>query len=153
MKSNIRHLAFILLFAATCIPVTLHAQTRLTQARIDVPFAFDYGSAHFSAGAYTLDTQNPNIMQLHGRSRSALAMTRVESNRNPKMLKAGQVVFEKYGDRYFLQEVEMANSTTHVSVYQTKWQRQAVRELTAQGTAPSRVELAMITSPSTQSGN
>jgi hypothetical protein len=153
MKSNIRHLAFILLFAATSIPVTSHAQTRLTQARIDVPFAFDYGSAHFSPGAYILDMQNPNIMQLHGRSHSALAMTATESNHHAKMLKTGQVVFEKYGDRYFLQEVEVANSTTHLSVYQTKWQKRAARELAAQATVPSRVELAMVTTPSTVSGN
>jgi hypothetical protein len=151
MKMNVHVFAFILLFAMSTLSQPLHAQNKISTAKVDIPFGFDYGAKHFGPGAYTLDMQNLRFMTLRDNDHAAFVLTRVEYNRKPAAV--GHVVFQKYGDRYFLQEVWTVNSDSHLTVCASKWEQRAARELVAQGTAPSRVELAMVTTPSTPSGN
>jgi hypothetical protein len=151
MKTNFRTIALAALVAIASMSPALQAQTTDTYAQINVPFAFDYGTAHFAPGTYRIDMRSTKILAVHNGSRTGMAMVQTEYNHFP--VKTGQVFFEKYGDRYFLQEVWTAGSDTHLSVYQSKREKQAAKELASQGTAPNRIALALLAIPSTTTGN
>jgi hypothetical protein len=55
-----------------------------------------------------------------------------------------QVTFRKYGDRWFLEQVEIAGSETSVSVYESKPERQAARELASRGGDGTQIALALV---------
>lgn len=106
-----RRIFAIAMFAAVAsLSPALHGQGSKPMAQFTVPFAFDYGSHHFAAGAYTLRRLNPYVIMVHGSSGAALSM----------MLEApagsssrSKVVFARYGDRYVLQEIWLAGDANY----------------------------------------
>ena len=148
MKTSLR-IAVLTAFAIfASLWMTLHAQTSITRAQIDVPFAFNYGSAHLSPGRYTIDTQSPNLLVLHGATGSVMAMTRAEENRRP--VKAGHAIFTKYGDRFVLDEVWIAGNSAHLDVYHAN-PKQRAESVASNTGAPTQVELALLSMPNAAS--
>ncbi len=141
MKSNIRAFVVTALFAATSLVPAVHAQTG-TVVKVNVPFAFDCGPSHFAPGTYTLNMIRMNTMLVRSPHNAGLVMT--ESDYSLKPNKTGIAVLRKYGDRYFLEELWLPDSTTHIKVYESKWERRAATELASEGRNPSTIELALL---------
>jgi hypothetical protein len=144
MKISIRAALLAAFVLSALTAPTLRAQTEATRFEMNVPFAFNYGSAHLAAGVYTIDMARPNLLVLHGASRSVMAMTRTEENRSPE--KAGRAVFTKYGDRFYLDELWVANSSAHLGIYHAK-PKQRIEHVASDAAAPARVELALLSVP------
>jgi len=53
-------------------------------------------------------------------------------------------VFKKYGNRYFLEEIQLSDS--HIKIIESQAERHAARELLARGETPSLVEVALLKS-------
>jgi hypothetical protein len=142
MKSNIRTIALATLVAIASLSQTLHAQTLAVPVRVDVPFSFDYGSQHFGHGVYVLRTNTEHVLIVRSNRNSGMAM--VQNSYDPTPAKTSVVVFKKYGDRYFLQEVRMAGAANHIDVIQSQAERRATRELASRGTEATQVALALL---------
>jgi hypothetical protein len=142
MKTTIRTIALASLVAIASLSQTAIAQTGQPSTKVDVPFAFDYGSQHFAPGVYTVSMRDKNILTLSDGKSSAWAM--IQAGYDPTRNKAGYVVFRKYGNRYFLTEFAPASGSLHASVSESNAERRAARDYDANHLTPSRVQLALL---------
>ncbi len=146
MKTTIRSIAIASIVAIASLSQTVIAQTLEHSMKVQVPFAFNYGKQHFTAGVYTLSMQNQNILTLRSDSRSGWAM--IETGYDPTQHKSGYVTFRKYGDQYFLTEYVPTSGFLHSSVFESGAERRAARDFAANHLTPSRVQLALMSNSS-----
>ena len=99
----IRNISVALLAAASVFAQGTHKLT------VQIPFGFQVGKSILPAGAYTVDTAAPSVLRLRsGDSKSAvMILTNAVENSNATRQGSGQgrLVFNKYGDNYFLSQV------------------------------------------------
>jgi hypothetical protein len=100
--SFIRTLA--ILVGATLGPICLMAQS--STMTVKIPFDFTVGSTSFTAGDYTLRPQLAHdVLSLQSADdRSAIMALTLEVQSTKRVLQA-TLVFNRYGDRYFLSQV------------------------------------------------
>jgi hypothetical protein len=128
---------------ATCVSPALHAQNNdFGSARINVPFAFDYGSRHFAPGAYTLDVSSQRLLTLRavGGSMVATAMLQEEITTHPSA--RSEVLFLKTGSTYKLQTLRTAGSNEYFHTIRSKAKKQP--ELASNSAPSSTVEVALL---------
>jgi hypothetical protein len=106
------------------LAVSAHAQTSSVQRVIaNIPFAFNVGKTTLPAGKYTITVLNPTsdrktlqIRSMNGRS-SAIVLT-MASNGN--LSDNAKLVFERYDDRYYFAQAQMAGDATSLAAVRTK---------------------------------
>ena len=113
------------------------AQSHLMQA--NVPFAFHYGSQRMPAGVYRVEIESSHVILLRGQSRSGFIMTNPETSATPASL--GKIVFNRYGDQYYLSEVWPQGSDTGQRCVKSRQEKEA--ELAANGKGAATRELAL----------
>ncbi len=132
---------FTAVLAFASLSPASHAQNAGAFARVNVPFAFETGSGHYPAGAYTLCLETPSVLMIRGVSHSGLAMmASVEDN--GQRVKSGTAVFHKYGNRYFLREISTTGESRHLHLQPSKAEKQM--EIATAKTAPANLEVARI---------
>jgi hypothetical protein len=141
MQSTLRTIALATLVAIASLAQTLHAQS-MEASRIDVPFAFDYGTQHFPAGVYTVKMLSPSQLALVSGTGTTFAM--IQADCALSVAPAGYVMFRKYGDRYFLDEYRPANSGVTATVYESKTERIVARHYEASKADSGLVRLALL---------
>jgi hypothetical protein len=146
MKTTIRTIALATLVTMASLSQTVIAQTGQPSTKVDVPFAFDYGTQHFPAGVYTVSMRDKNILTLSSGNRSAWVM--IQAGYDPTQHKSGYVVFRTYGDRYFLTEYAPGSGSLHASVSESAAERRAARDFAANHLTPGSVQLALMSNPS-----
>jgi hypothetical protein len=92
-----------------------------TEMKVNVPFAFHNGSQRLPAGMYRVKIQSEHVILLRGYSKSGFVMTNPETG---KPSDKGKLVFQRYGDQYFLREVWAANSETGQKCPKSKLERE-----------------------------
>jgi len=106
----------VALFAAA----TLFAQGSQTLT-VQVPFGFHVGNSVLPAGGYTVYTEGPShILRLTSDDSKSSVMIQshgVEKFNTPSQ---GMLVFNKYGDEYFLSQVWKAGNNTGRELQKTK---------------------------------
>ena len=132
-----------LLAAALTLASTLPSQAQTPgQARISVPFAFQVGTEHFAPGVYTVATSNDLTLAVRGAGNGAFASVHKDSKGTAAA--SSKVVFRRIGGQYFLSEVWVAGSTEHLVAYETKAEKQALKqELAANRPETPGVEIAL----------
>lgn len=143
MTSKIRTIALAALVSIASLTPALHAQNTLG-AQVDVPFSFDYGTTHFGRGTYIISMNGDNTMVVRNRNTTQSAMGIAKINYSPVVSKRSQVVFKKYGDRWFLETLSVAGSENTVSAYESKAERQAASELASRGEEATQVAVALL---------
>jgi hypothetical protein len=141
MKS-IRHmLAIFTLVAATAfMSQGLHAQTSYG-SRVNIPFAFNCGTAHFAPGTYTVKVISTGVMSISGYAKSGYAsFTEDRESRGPSN---GYLVFRKYGNQYFLEQYHAALSPAMATLPESDAERNTAREFAAnqENQRPTRLAL------------
>jgi hypothetical protein len=130
-------------------PISLCANAQGDQhtMKANVPFGFEVGSKHLAPGSYTITTPAPNIVEL--RSTTDVAMILTHSGETYKATKTAKVVFDRYGDHYFLRQLWFnADEKNYLESPESKSEKQAKRsELASNSKAPSNVELALLRIP------
>src|SRR4029077_20056316 len=101
-------LSFIVLVCAFTIhPAKAHAQI-IGEHRVDIPFQFYAGNAKLPAGEYVLrmlDNSNLRIMEIRAADGSTSALFGVEDAQVNSAPAKSELIFNKYGNRYFLAEM------------------------------------------------
>jgi hypothetical protein len=137
--------ASALAFAPVSFPA--HAQTAGHNMTVNIPFGFEMGNKHFEPGHYTVRTPARGVVEIQGHSTTALTLT-IEGQ-SIKPTKTAKLVFDRYGDHYFLRQLWFnAEETSYAECPESKSEKQAKRsELASISKTPSNVELAMLRIP------
>jgi hypothetical protein len=146
---NIRTAVIVSALAVALVSPALHAQNPFMQSQVDIPFAFEAGLAHFTAGKYILSAPREHILVVQGTTRSGLTMSSYETSLTPAS--ESKVVFYRYGNQYFLREVWIKGKVDHLRCVESKAEEEARRPRRAYDHASlanrTYVEIALLQSP------
>lgn len=125
----------------------VHAQTADHAMSVNVPFGFELGNQHFAPGVYTIKTPLSEVVEVQGRSKASMILAMNDQSNKPT--KAAKVVFDKYGDHYFLRQIWFdAGETTYLHCPESKAEKEAKRgDLASIQKHASNVEVAMLRLP------
>lgn len=108
MKKNLLGLAMSL---ALLMSAAAHAQT--TQLNVTVPFEFIAGDTVLPAGDYdvhSIDVWGGKALSIHSVTLNAGTLVLSNSSQSAKISDRSTLVFYRYGQKYFLAEVWIANT-------------------------------------------
>jgi hypothetical protein len=118
--------AFVLVIAAS-----LSAQSNGCPIKANIPFDFDAGSTHFSAGEYDVSAINfQGALAIVGRnSQSALVNSRRAQSSSPSA--TTKLVFHQYGGSYFLYQIWVEGESSGRELPKTKLEKELASNATA----------------------
>jgi hypothetical protein len=123
---------FSLLAAVVLITAgSLSAQTNGSPVKANIPFDFDAGSKHFSAGEYQVSAINPQgALAIVGRdSESALVNSRRAQSSSPSA--STKLIFHQYGGSYFLYQIWVEGENSGRELPKTKLEKELASNATA----------------------
>jgi hypothetical protein len=146
MNTISRWTSRIVMFAtlAAAVSPALQAQT-LNGARINVPFAFDYGSRHFAPGVYTLDMSPLHFMTIRAMNGSTVAMAMLQEEITTRPSVRSEVSFLKTGSSYQLQALHTAGSNEYFHTIRSRAKKHS--DLASGRVPSSTVEVALLEEP------
>ena len=127
---KLSHISLATIILATVMTAVTHAQT-MSQPRViaNIPFAFTVGKTTLPAGRYSITVVNPSsdrkvlqVRSLEGRASAMIQTNSLNSHANDN----AKLVFERYDDRYFFSEAQMAGDATSLSAIRPKASKQAM---------------------------
>ena len=106
-----KRLLFISIFAAMST-ASIHAQ-ETTRLKADIPFSFHVGQSAMPAGTYGLqgDSLGRGLLTMRSDSGSGTVIFPTIPDSTSRPTNSGKLVFNKYGEEYFLSAVWTPNST------------------------------------------
>jgi hypothetical protein len=133
------------LLAAAVLSVVGGAALAHAQATVDtlttVPFEFSAGDTSLPRDQYRITpvSGQPGVFMLRGNREGIMVMSRVErrSDRNP----APSLTFFRYGDKYFLREVQLGDGRI-LQLPQARAEKEVEEYITAQAAQKSKVVIA-----------
>jgi hypothetical protein len=123
-----------LVFAVTMYPAKARAQI-IGDLQADIPFQFHVGNVKLPPGKYTihmLDNSDLNIMEISSADGSSSALFEVrnaEANSTPGK---SELIFNKYGHRYFLEKLFDESNPSGSSVVKSGYEKR-IAEAAAEG--------------------
>lgn len=111
------------------------------RAQATVPFNFIVGDKTMPAGTYVIHAPIAGVIQLQNPERTQSVMT-VSSHGILSDNKTGELVFARYGDRYFLREIRCAAADMEETIPVSKGEKRA-RTQEAMLTGGNEVLLAL----------
>jgi len=106
-KHQLFSLFFALLFVLTIYPTTARAQID-GELEVNIPFQFHAGNAKLPAGTYRihmLSDSDSNVMEITSADGTTSAVFEVQQEDPDSIPAKGELIFNKYGDHYFLAKV------------------------------------------------
>jgi hypothetical protein len=146
MKIQImKNMAILGLFFMLSI-ASVKAQTP-SRVEVNIPFDFAAGKATLKAGAYSIKRTTGNALAIRSADGKTTALVNAPLTIGSRDSKGGErLVFNKYGDRYFLAQVWLTVDTGRqlfISGEETKVAREF--KLANKNAKPERVEVAVRT--------
>ena len=128
------------LFTLAALVTTGGVMAQGRAVRATVPFDFTVGDKLLPAGNYEITKISSSAVELQNRDKhvAIFAHTNYDSRQSRN---GSKLVFDKYGDQYFLSEVLCEPSAINVSLPQSKAEKQARMHLASLQT-PSQVYVA-----------
>jgi hypothetical protein len=87
---------------------------------VQVPFEFHMGNSMLPSGEYTVDDAAPGVVRLRSADSKSAAMIITIPVQTSDRPSEGKLVFNKYGDEYFLSKVWRAGSKTGSALPKTR---------------------------------
>jgi hypothetical protein len=144
MKTQIlRSTAILGLFFMLAI-ASVDAQTP-SRAEVTIPFDFSAGKANLKAGSYTLSRLSGTAITIRSANGETSALINAQLAIGSRDFKAGErLVFNKYGDRYFLSQVWLSVDNGR-QLFMMGEETKAARKykLATKNGKPERVEVAL----------
>jgi len=130
--------AALALLAGIFTASTVQAQGH--EVRANIPFDFAVGGTHLPSGYYSFSTQGDDMMLIRNADRQIVVLSRTDEISNPADYKP-ILIFNKYGDRYFLHEISCPSIAVNVEIPASKMERQTRSLMAWRG--PDQVLLAL----------
>ncbi len=124
------------------------AQSPIPVAEVKIPFAFQTPTQTLPAGKYRVVLESNNLVRLKGAgSVGGFVLTRGAIRTYDSQ--HGTVVFDRYGDKYYLHQIWTAGSRSGLECGKSPAERQAAKESLQAGNsqAPTTIELALNSVP------
>lgn len=115
------------LFAGLMVPAT-QAQSIILKA--DIPFDFVVGDKQLHSGEYNVKQTHPGVMLIQGTRSSAMVLTTAADG--GKISDVGKLVFNRYGDQYFLSKIWTNDSGRQLP--KSRLEREVAQRLSESGT-------------------
>jgi hypothetical protein len=135
--------AFSLVSLLTLLLVAGSAFAQTVHVRGNIPFNFAVGNKTLPAGTYdvgTIDHRNSKILLLEARDGNASMMVGSNAAENLKPADKTKLVFNQYGNRYFLSQIWVAGETRGHQLPKTSREKETARDL-AQNLTRGQVEI------------
>ncbi len=143
-----RFVLFATILAGFLSAPPVHAQNVAVLTHVHIPFAFRSGLQVYPAGTYTLRVTANGLLQIMGKSVSGFAMVQPHDY-SGQSADHTKLIFTRYGNRYFLEEISAANADVHVDCIKTAEERELRQEtaLASSAKPSTKVELAALQTP------
>jgi hypothetical protein len=135
-KATRRHhlLSFFiaLIFAMTIYPAKAHAQI-IGNLEVTIPFQFHAGNAKLPAGKYIihmLDNSDLTVMEITSSDGSTSALFEVQDAEANSTPPKSELIFNKYGNRYFLAKVFDEGNAEGSEVSKSGYEKKIKQETT-----------------------
>lgn len=109
---------------ATAAPAFAQSEVHLVA---HVPFAFTVGDAKLPSATYNLSRMDGHREMLFLRGDRTGALVRTNETRQPLIDREPTLVFHRYGDQYFLREIQWEN-TARLDLPETRAERNAAEK-------------------------
>jgi hypothetical protein len=116
-----------LVFALSIHPAKAQAQI-IGELEVNIPFQFCAGNSKLPAGNYVvrmLDNTELGIMEISTPDGSASALFDVENTEASSTTSKSELIFNKYGNRYFLAKVFDEGNRNGSSVPESQYEKRA----------------------------
>jgi hypothetical protein len=114
-----------LLFVLMIYPTTTKAQID-GELEVNIPFQFHAGNAKLPAGTYRihmLSNSDSNVMEITSDNGSTSAVFEVRQENPSSIPSKGELIFNKYGDRYFLSKVFDGGNPTGSVLTESRYEK------------------------------
>jgi hypothetical protein len=117
------------LFAGLMVPAT-QAQSIILKA--DIPFDFVVGDKQLHSGEYNVKQTHPGVMLIQSKDARSSAMVLTTAAEAGKISDVGKLVFNRYGDQYFLSKIWASDSGRQLP--KSRLEREVAQRLSESGT-------------------
>jgi len=118
------------------------AQSSTTTVKVDVPFAFRTASQMMPAGIYRIDLLSDHTILLRGAGSHAATFVMVHSAIASKTPSKGAVVFDRYGNNYYLHQIWTPGDDSGRECSKSKAEKETLQAQNSQ--PPTLVEVALL---------
>ena len=138
MKRNIA----IALLAVSTLAAAGKAVAQDYAVQATVPFEFTVGGKLLPADTYTITSPSSGVLAIRSADTHFVSMTTI-SHSNQESARGSELVFDKYGDRYFLHEVLCPEVTgLNVAIPKSKLEKRVQIQEAKYGGEPEVVLIA-----------
>lgn len=128
LLESIVPVALLVLAIATTVTTGATPQYLSTTLKVSIPFAFTVGRTEMPAGQYLTVRETSATIRLRNRENSKSVSTLVFGGESRRSIPPAQLVFHRYGDKYFLVKIWDGSSEVAVQLPRSKAERDAVRQ-------------------------
>jgi len=124
-KHQLLALFIALIFALTMYPTRAQAQI-IGDLEVNIPFQFHAGSSKFPPGKYIIhmvDNSNLTVMEISSADGSTSALFDVESAEANSAPAKNELIFNKYGNRYFLAKLFDQENPSGSKVVESRYEK------------------------------
>lgn len=128
-RQGLLPLFLTLLFAMSFWPAKAQAQI-IGNLEADIPFQFHVGNTTLPAGRYTIHELEGNlkVLQISSADSKQSALFDVESAQARTTPDKAEMIFNKYGDRYFLSEMFDAGNADGSRLAPSRDEKRAIKD-------------------------
>jgi hypothetical protein len=132
-RQHLLSLFIALAFALTIYPSKAQAQI-VDDLQVKIPFQFHAGNTRLPAGEYrihVLDDSDLTIMEISSVDGSTSALFQVQETEANSTPAKSELIFNKYGNRYFLAKLFEEGSSSGSQVTESRYEKKISHETTA----------------------
>lgn len=130
----------LIAFASFAAAGSALAQDRAAQAT--VPFDFTVGDKLLPPGTYIITPQDYGVIMIQNPRRNITVLTTTTfDSREPRS--GGKLVFNKYGDQYFLREILCSQAAMNMAVPASKQEKRVRTQQASLSTPGQQIYLAL----------
>jgi len=127
--ASIAVLAVLALASFSGLPNAASAADVSSRMKVNVPFAFNLGATEFPAGPYIVERSGSGLIQLRNTSNWKSGISLVSTGELKRAIPGPQLVFHKYGDKYFLARMWDGINDTAYRFPSSPKEREVARQL------------------------
>ena len=133
-------LTALTLVAWLMVPAT---QAQSIMLKANIPFDFVVGEKRLPSGEYHVKSLNPVLTQIQSKDGHSTAIVLTAGMQAAKISDAGKLVFNRYGDQYFMSKIWAPSSDSGRELPKSRLEREVAQRLSNGGAtviaaAPSR---------------
>lgn len=119
------------LFAGLMVPTT---QGQSIMLKANIPFDFVVGDKQLHSGEYHVKQTIPGVTLIQSKDAGSSAMVLTTTVQAGKISDVGKLVFNRYGDQYFLSKIWAPSSDTGRELRKSRLEREVAQRLSEGGT-------------------